>query len=234
MFAVQAGALEYDIPTPENYLFGQATSVENGYTAENPNVDRSKNTALIPPEFGSPTSYLPGSGEALTPNLVSGALNGGLVASTGTVTYPAVTVGTSGSSYTAVTSDLYYSGGYLGTLNIPRLGLNVKVFEGTGSSSLAKGVGHFIGTSIWNGNVGVAGHNRGVNTYFGQIHTLKTGDTIRLTTKLGTRTYSVTSVSKIRDTDTSVLAATAEDCITLVTCVRDQPAYRWCVRAKIV
>ncbi|MCI8526419.1 MAG: sortase, partial [Oscillospiraceae bacterium] len=100
--------------------------------------------------------------------------------------------------------------------------------------SLAKGVGHFTGTSIWDGNTALAGHNRGVNTYFGQIHTLRSGDTIRLTTKLGTRTYSVTSVSKIRDTDTSVLAATAEDCITLVTCVRDQPAYRWCVRAKLV
>ncbi len=133
-----------------------------------------------------------------------------------------------------MTSDLYYSGGYPGTLNIPRIGLSVKVYEGTGSTSLSKGVGHFTGTCIWNGNVGVAGHNRGVNTYFGQIHTLKTGDTIRLTTKLGSRTYSVTSVQKIRDTDTSVLAMTVEDCITLITCVRDQPAYRWCVRAKLV
>ncbi len=234
VFAIQASALEYNISAPEDYLFGQATSIEAGYTAENPNVDRSKNTALIPPEFGSPTSYLPGSGEALTPNLVPDALGGGLTPSAGGVTYPTVSVTTPSGSYTAVTSDLYYSGGYLGTLSIPRIGLNVKVYEGTGSASLAKGVGHFTGTSIWDGNIGVAGHNRGVNTYFGQIHTLKTGDTIRLTTKLGTRTYSVSSVQEIRDTDTSVLAATAEDCLTLVTCVRDQPAYRWCVRARVV
>lgn len=205
-----------------------------GYTAENPNVDRSKNTALLPPAFGSPTSYLPGSGEVLTPNLVSNTLSTGLVPSTGTVTYPTVTVTTQISSYTAVTSDLYYNGGYIGTLNIPSISLNVKVYEGTGSSSLAKGVGHFTETSFWTGNTALAGHNRGVNTYFGQIHTLKTGDTIKLTTKLGTKTYAVTSVSKITDTDSSVLASTSEDCLTLITCVRDQPAYRWCVRARIV
>lgn len=31
--------------------------------------------------------------------------------------------------------------------------------------------------------------------------------------------------------DTAMLAATSENCITLFTCVRNQSAYRWCVRA---
>lgn len=31
--------------------------------------------------------------------------------------------------------------------------------------------------------------------------------------------------------DTSMLDATADNCITLFTCVENQPAYRWCVRA---
>ena len=52
-----------------------------------------------------------------------------------------------------------------------------------------------------------------------------------MTTPLGTRTYSVTSVSKVGVTDTSMLEATADNCITLFTCVENQPAYRWCVRA---
>ena len=71
--------------------------------------------------------------------------------------------GNSGAAHrlTAVTSDLYYSGGYLGTLKIPAIGLSAKVYEGTDSSTLAKGAGHFPGTSIWDGNVCVAGHNRG-------------------------------------------------------------------------
>ena len=85
----QASALEYTMDAPEDHLFGRPTSDDTIYEWEDPNVDRSKNTALIPPGFGSPTSYLPGSGTALTPNLVPGALEGGgLVSQTGSITYP--------------------------------------------------------------------------------------------------------------------------------------------------
>ena len=192
----QARALEYSFDGPEDYLFAASTSTEDPYRAENPNVDRSKNVVLAAPGFGTATSYLPGSGEYLTPNLVPGALSGGLVnqvgaaysgstinSTAGTVTYPsadsAAAPTTSGSTavsdvgiiyptvdvgistaqtiaFTEVTSSLYYSGGYLGTLKIPALGLNVKIYEGTDSATLAKGAGHFIGTSIWNGNVCIA------------------------------------------------------------------------------
>ena len=58
----QASALEYTMDAPEDHLFGRPTSDDTIYEWEDPNVDRSKNTALIPPGFGSPTSYLPGSG----------------------------------------------------------------------------------------------------------------------------------------------------------------------------
>ena len=73
-------------------------------------------------------------------------------------------------------------------------------------------------------------HNRGTNAYFGKIHTLSAGDIITLTTQLGTRSYAVTSVEKVSETDTSGTTATANDQITLYTCVRDQSAYSWCVR----
>ena len=77
----------------------------------------------------------------------------------------------------------------------------------------------------------IAGHNRGANCYFADIHTLVRGDAITLTTKLGTRTYSVTEVKKISELDDSDTEATVENCITLFTCVRNQSEYRWCVRA---
>ena len=264
LLTVQASALEFTYDAPEDYLFGRPTSQDTPYTQEDPNVDRSKNVALIPPGFGTPTSYLPGSGEHLTPNLVPGALNGGLVNQVGSVNYPSLSTSINNGtipntsisapapsggdnfsytttqtaaqtiSFTEVTSDLYYSGGYLGTLKIPTLGVNVKIFEGTDSATLAKGAGHFKDTSIWFGNVCVAGHNRGTNCYFGDIHKLNSGDKITLTTQLGTRTYSVTSVSKVIETDTSGTAATSGNQITLYTCVRDQSAYRWCVVAQEV
>ena len=72
--------------------------------------------------------------------------------------------------YTPVASDLYYSGGYLGTLKIPAIGLSVRVYEGTDSSTLMNGAGHFKGTSIWDGNCAIAGHNRGVRVDFGDLH----------------------------------------------------------------
>lgn len=233
----QASALEYTMEAPDDYLFGRPTSDDTIYEWEDPNVDRSKNTALIPPGFGTPTSYLPGSGNPLTPNLIPGALDGGgLVSQTGSVSYPVIDTGNEGSSgqdvgYTAVTDDLYYSSGYLATLKIPSIGVNVKVYEGTGTTPLAKGAGHFTDTSIWDGNVCIAAHNRGAHAQFGKIHTLSAGDRVTLTTKLGTRTYEVTSVSKILETDTSGLTATTGNQITLYTCVANQPAYRWMVRA---
>ena len=249
--ALPANALEYTFDSPSTGEFGTPTSDNTVYERENPNVDRSKNSALIPPAFGSPTSYLPNSGVYLTPNLAAnGPLNSpGLTGTTtgggGTATYPGA-VDTSASGYptasyptasgpvtafTDVTSDLYYSNGSLGTLQIPSIGLTVKIVQGTDSAALAKGAGHFTNTSIWDGNVALAGHNRGVNNHFGKIHTLDTGNTIILTTALGTRTYAVTGVMKVGVMDNSMLAATSDNCITLFTCVENQPDYRWCVRA---
>lgn len=111
---------------------------------------------------------------------------------------------------------------------------NVEVYQGVGMDSLRKGAGHFESTSIWDGNVAFAGHNRGVNNNFGKIHTLETGDAIKLTTKLGTRTYTVYSVRKVSVNDVSVLDSTGENIVTLVTCVMNQPDYRWCVQARQV
>ena len=238
-------------------------------------MDRSKNTALIAPGFGTPTSYLPNSGEYLTPNLVPGALSGGLVNAVGSaganttggvagssiiagsttagsataVEYPSVdtsdtfivtqipsgtasiTQDSFSSGYTEVTGDLYYANGSLGTLEIPAIGLSVQVVQGTDTAALTKGAGHFEETSIWDGNVALAGHNRGAHSYFGKIHTLSAGDTVTLTTMLGTRTYAVASVEKVSVTDSSGTAATTDNRVTLYTCVVDQPDYRWCVTA---
>ena len=247
---VPAHALEYSFDAPEDYLFGQPTSDDTIYEWENPNVDRSKNTALVAPGFGTPTSYLPGSGEYLTPNLVPGALGGGLVNQVGGANINGGTVGGSvtmtqipggtptdiaqGSTtggYTEVTSGLYYSDGSLGTLKIPAIGLTVKVYQGTDSAALKKGAGHFTNTSIWDGNCAIAGHNRGVRNDFGKLHTLSVGDTVTLTTLLGTRTYAVVSVEKVSVNDSSGTAATTDNRVTLYTCVMNQPEYRWCVTA---
>ena len=159
-FSMPASALEYHFDGPDAGLFGRPTSDDTIYvTMDKPaNTDRSKNAAYIPPAFGSPTSYTLNAGELLTPNLVSGSATG-TVSGTGGVTVlpPSASSSTAGGNtgsytpvkYTAVAKDLYYSGGYLGTLKIPTLGLSVKVYQGTDADALRKGAGHFASTSIW-------------------------------------------------------------------------------------
>ena len=256
--ALPAHALSYDISAPGDPEYGKPTSFEPVVTADGgvmKNEDLSKNAALIPPGFGTPTSYMLNTGEYLTPNLVpsqmagAGTVNGSTVSvtppSTGTLPSTSIgdtsapSAGSSGGSFatagfTEVTSALYYSDGSLGTLKIPSIGLTVKIFQGTDSAALAKGAGHFTETSIWTGNVALAGHNRGVNEHFGKIHTLRAGDIITLTTALGTRTYAVTGVNKVSVNDTSGLDVSSTNMVTLYTCVMDQPAYRWCVTAMEV
>ena len=256
--ALPAHALEYNISAPGDPEYGKPTSFEPVVTADGgamKNEDLSKNAALIPPGFGTPTSYMLNTGEYLTPNLVpsqmagAGAVNGNVAViappSSGSVSgsttgstggYPAADTSLSTSpsttaGYTEVTSALYYSDGSLGTLKIPSIGLTVKIFQGTDSAALAKGAGHFTDTSIWAGNVALAGHNRGVNNHFGKIHTLNPGDIVTFTTALGTRTYAVNGVTKVSVNDTSGLDVSSTNMITLYTCVENQPAYRWCVTA---
>ena len=247
--AAPAHALEYNFNAPGGPEYGKPTSIEPVATAdrcETPNVDVSKNAALIPPGFGSAGAYTLNTGVPLTPNLAPSYMpgEGAAVGGSGGITVtppdlsgiiPGRTASYPGSSafpvgYTAVTSDLYYSDGSLGTLRIPSIGLTVSVYEGTDSAVLARGAGHFSDTSIWDGNCAIASHNRGVNFYFAKIHTLSPGDTVILTTKLGTRTYAVTSVTKISVNDISGLETSSANMITLYTCVSDHPEYRWCVR----
>lgn len=209
------------------------------YSADTLNTGTPLTPNLAPGYQPTAGAVINGSSATIQPPDMSGsAVNGASIGSgalyvpgSSTVTVTGSQDTASSTGYTEVTDDLYYSGGYLGRLKIPSLDVNVKVYEGTDSKTLAKGAGHFPDTSIWDGNCCIAGHNRGANCYFGNIHTLKLGDTITLTTKLGTRTYEVTSVSKVSETDQSGLAASKTNMLTLYTCVRDQRDQRWCVQA---
>ena len=230
--STQAFAADYNIDGQDRPDYAKPTSVDYVYTADGgaqPNVDRSKDAALIPPTFGIGGIYtLNAVGAPVSASPGNAVIGGGALIYPGSVSASTTMAAT---VFTDVTGDLYYANGSLGTLSIPSLGLNVKIVQGTDSAALAKGVGHFEETSIWNGNVCLAAHNRGTNSYFGQIHTLSIGDTITLTTALGTRSYSVTSVAKVSETDREALAASSENRITLYTCVRDQRDLRWCVQA---
>ena len=211
-------AADYEFDPPDEPMYASPTSVDQVIvvgegTTDRSSVDRSKNAAVSGTTAGSSTIYLPPASY-----------------DTGT---PAEDTSPISTKFT-LPDGLYYSDGSLGRLRIPSLGLSVKVYEDESLESLAKGAGHFKSTSCWDGNVGLAGHNRGVANHFGQIHTLENGDKIIYTTKLGTRTYEVFYVGQIKETDFSRLGRTSENMITLITCVRNVPEMRWCVQAREV
>ena len=126
--------------------------------------------------------------------------------------------------------------GSLGTLQIPSIGLTVPVYETEDNEleAMVYGVAHFKETSCWDGNVGLAGHNQGVNTFFQDLYKLEIGDTITLTTALGTRTYEVSMSKEIDETDWSYLGRTDDNRITLITCVNHDLTKRLCVQGTEV
>ena len=146
---------------------------------------------------------------------------------------PAVTPVISSYQEPAYTSakDMERKDGSIGTLKIPSLDINMKVWEGETKESMKKGLGHYSSTSAWDGNIGVCGHNRGAKYIIGSIKDLEIGDTITYTTLYGTRTYEVVLVKTISNSDWSYLQATADNRITLTTCLANQPEKRICVQA---
>ena len=133
-------------------------------------------------------------------------------------------------AYTSV-DGMERSDGSIGTLKIPSLGINMKVWEGETSASMSKGLGHYSSTSAWNGNVAMCGHNRGSRYVIGDIKDMEEGDLITYTTIYGTRTYAVVSVEIIASNDWSNLQATSDNRITLTTCLANHPEKRVCVQA---
>ena len=122
----------------------------------------------------------------------------------------------------------------IGVLKIPKINVEAEIREGTANETLKKYIGHFTNTPIWNGNVTLASHNRGLNVahYFGELHLLDERDEIIYITNMGERRYQVYSKKNISSTDWSVTENTEENTITLITCVKNSPKERFCVKGR--
>lgn len=128
-------------------------------------------------------------------------------------------------------ADMLRDDGSIGTVTITSVGLEAKVYEGATTESMAKGAGHYETTSLWDGNVGLFGHNRGSHPHFKQLKNVEVGDIITYETNEGTRTYQVVFVGTISYTDHTYLNEMGDNRITLTTCIADQPSLRLCVQA---
>jgi sortase A len=122
----------------------------------------------------------------------------------------------------------------LAVLKIPKIGLEVPVFNGTDDLTLNRGVGRIIGTAQFGqgGNVGIGGHRDG---FFRGLKDLAVGDRIELKTRARTETYRVDDIRIVKPRDVQVLTDRGVDSLTLVTCfpfyfIGDAPQ-RYIVRA---
>jgi sortase A len=127
--------------------------------------------------------------------------------------------------------------GLIGRIEIPRLLLSVIVSEGIDKTTLRRAVGHIPGTALPGqpGNVGLAGHR---DTFFRPLKDLRIKDEVQISTLRGNFTYEVESLRVVEPENVGVLAQSAENVLTLVTCY---PFYyfgpapqRWIVRARQV
>ena len=105
----------------------------------------------------------------------------------------------------------------LGILRIPKLRLEVPIFDGTDEWTLNRGAGRIIGTARLGepGNTGIAAHRDG---FFRGLKDIGLGDALELTTPRGTERYVVTQIQITTPEDVSVLRPTDTPSLTLVTC----------------
>lgn len=119
--------------------------------------------------------------------------------------------------------------GSIATISIPSINLkNAPVMGSVELSDLSKGTGHFENTPVFDGNVGIAGHN---NTHFKYLANVEIGNQIQYTVNGVTRTYEVTDMRAISDNDWGVFTDHGDNRLTLITCEHAVPDRRIAVTA---
>jgi sortase A len=105
----------------------------------------------------------------------------------------------------------------LAVLSIPRLGLEVPVFEGTDELTLNRGAGRIRGTAMpgEQGNIGIAAHRDG---FFRSLKDVHPGDRIELAQLRHRFVYTVDTLAVVDPSNVTVLQSRPQPSLTLVTC----------------
>lgn len=102
-------------------------------------------------------------------------------------------------------------------LRIPRVALEVPVFDDVSERNLNRGAGWIEGTALPGaiGNIGIAAHR---DRHFRVLKDVVVGDVLELETLSQRRTYRVSKISIVKPDDVSSLRETETPAVTLVTC----------------
>ena len=108
----------------------------------------------------------------------------------------------------------------LGRIEVPRLGLDLVVFEGVSEATLRKGPGHLPG-SAWPGGPDeagycvIAGHR---DSFFRRLADARKDDLVRFHGPSGSSTYRLGERRIVRPEDVSAIAPSRDARLTLITC----------------
>ena len=125
----------------------------------------------------------------------------------------------------------------IGIIDIPAIGANYVVVQGTDTSDLVLGPGHYDGTPLPGqpGNAAIAGHRTTYLHPFYNLNELVAGDPIYVTTTQGRFEYSVLQVNVVSPNDVAILNPTPTPELTLTTCnPRYSASQRLVVQAALV
>ena len=109
----------------------------------------------------------------------------------------------------------------IGTIAVPKLGLNTALFEGVTLTTLNRvGVGHWPGTALpsQTGNVVVAGHRVTHSRPFRNLDTLGPGDHVTFTIGNGQHTYTFASNEIVPPNAMRIVNQSADKTATLFAC----------------
>jgi len=105
-------------------------------------------------------------------------------------------------------------------MQIAAIDVDASVVQGDGWEQLKKGIAQHLGTADpgQNGNMVVSAHNDVYGQLFRSLDKLKPGDTIVVFTPNQSFTYEVTGTEIVSPTDVSVMDATSNATLTLISC----------------
>lgn len=121
----------------------------------------------------------------------------------------------------------------LGYLTIDSIGIKkYPVKDGADLETIQTAIGHFAETPLWDGNVGFCAHNRDYKYDFRNLKNIEKGDKVVYETRFGTRSYVVSEIKAIEETDwDDLLEVDDVNKVTMITCIEDQPTKRLMVQA---
>ncbi len=108
----------------------------------------------------------------------------------------------------------------MGTISIPKIGVEMTMYEGIRLTTLDYGPGHWPGTALPGqiGNVVVGGHRTSKHKVFRNVDQLVAGDEIIFTDANGVHVYIVNRVEIVSPTDVWIINPTETATATLFAC----------------